>query len=144
MRKIGIFLRSSDAKCLRFGLPLRFGLRCERPRCQIASDAGRAMRTTKAATSLISEVLGSECTKIAQFSAVAAAIFTAPEKSRDFLRPQDARFPLRRRSLASRDFSQVNMILAAESPAIASSVVEIASEQRCDFGALRPGCLPPF
>ena len=41
------FLRSSDAKCLRFGLSLRFGLRCERPRCQIASDAGRAMRTTK-------------------------------------------------------------------------------------------------
>ena len=27
---------------------LRFGLRCERPRCQIASDVGRAMRTTKA------------------------------------------------------------------------------------------------
>ena len=47
MRKSGCFLRSSDAKCLRFGLPLRFGLRCERPRCQIASDSGRAMRTTK-------------------------------------------------------------------------------------------------
>ena len=42
-----VFLRSSDAKCLRFGLPLRFGLRCEHPRCQIASDVGRAMRTTK-------------------------------------------------------------------------------------------------
>ena len=27
-----------------------------------------------------------------------------PEKSRDFLRPQDARFPLRRKSLANRDF----------------------------------------
>ena len=35
--------RSSDAKCLQFGLSLRFGLRCERPRCQIPSDAGRAM-----------------------------------------------------------------------------------------------------
>ena len=46
----GVFLRSSDAKCLRFGLSLRFGLRCERPRCQIASDAGRAMRTTKVGT----------------------------------------------------------------------------------------------
>ena len=45
--KSGCFLRSSDAKCLRFGLSLRFGLRCERPRCQIASDVGRAMRTTK-------------------------------------------------------------------------------------------------
>ena len=40
------FLRSSDAKCPRFGLSLRFGLRCECPRCQIASDAGRAVRTT--------------------------------------------------------------------------------------------------
>ena len=47
MRKIRVFLRSSDAKCLRFGLPLQSGLRCERPRCQIASDVGRAMRTTK-------------------------------------------------------------------------------------------------
>ena len=40
MRKIGVFLRSSDAKRLQFGLPLRFGLRCEHPRCQIASDVG--------------------------------------------------------------------------------------------------------
>ena len=47
-KKSGCFLRSSDAKCLRFGLPLRFGLRCEHPRCQIASDVGRAMRATKA------------------------------------------------------------------------------------------------
>ena len=30
-----------------FGLPLRFGLRCEYPQCQIASDVGRAMRATK-------------------------------------------------------------------------------------------------
>ena len=44
------FLRSSDAKCLRFGLPLQFGLRCERPRSKIASDVGRAMRTTKGNT----------------------------------------------------------------------------------------------
>ena len=40
-------LISSDSKCLRFGLSLRFGLRCEHPRCQIASDVGRAMRTSK-------------------------------------------------------------------------------------------------
>ena len=46
--KSACFLRSSDAKCLRFGLSLQFGLRCERPPCQIASDAGRAMRTSKA------------------------------------------------------------------------------------------------
>ena len=47
MREISVFFRSSDAKCLRFGLPLPFGLQCERPRCQIASDVGRAMRATK-------------------------------------------------------------------------------------------------
>ena len=52
MRKSASFLRSSDAKCLRgsdsrcglacdcemparVGLPLRFGLRCELPRCQM-------------------------------------------------------------------------------------------------------------
>ena len=46
--KSACFLRSSDAKCLRFGLRLQFGLRCEHSRCQIASDVGRAiMRTTK-------------------------------------------------------------------------------------------------
>ena len=41
------FSRSSDAKCLRFGDSLRSGLRCEHLRCQIASDVGRATRTTK-------------------------------------------------------------------------------------------------
>ena len=46
-KKSGCFLRSSDAKWLRFGLPLRFGLRREHLRCQIASDVGRTMRTTK-------------------------------------------------------------------------------------------------
>ena len=45
--KSACFLRSSDAKCLRFGLPLRFGLRCECPRCKIVSHVGRAMRATK-------------------------------------------------------------------------------------------------
>ena len=43
-------------------------------------------------------------TKIARFSAAAAAIFAAPPKNRDFSRPQDARFPLRRKSLANCDF----------------------------------------
>ena len=38
MRKSGMLLRSDDAKCLRFAL--RFGLGCEHPRCQIASDVG--------------------------------------------------------------------------------------------------------
>ena len=43
----GVFQDRAMRKRLRFGLPLRFGLRCEYPRCQIASDVGRAMRTTK-------------------------------------------------------------------------------------------------
>ena len=57
-----------------------------------------------------------------------------PQKSRDFLRPQDAissakkiaseqRFLLRRK--------WVKMVLAAEFPAIPSSAVKIASERRC-------------
>ena len=79
--------------------------------------------------------LGSECTKIARFSAAAAAIFTAPQKNRDFLRPQDARFPLRRKSLANRDFfceeHGLKIVLAAEFLAIPSSAVKIASERRC-------------
>ena len=58
-----------------------------------------------------------------------------PEKSRDFLRPQDARFPLRRKSLANRDFclrwKRVKMILVAEFLAIPSSAVKIACERRC-------------
>ena len=54
--KSGCFLRSSDAKCLRFGLPLRFGLRCEHPRSQISSDVGRAMRATKNKTNRHKEV----------------------------------------------------------------------------------------
>ena len=53
MREIGMLLRSSDAKGLRFGLALRFGLRCEHPRCQIAGDVGRAKRTTQSMPSLL-------------------------------------------------------------------------------------------
>ena len=45
-----------------------------------------------------------ECTKIARFSAAAVAILPLTQKSREFLGPQDARFPLRRKSLANRDF----------------------------------------
>ena len=39
--------RSCDAKCLRFGLWLRFGLRRVCLRCQITSDVGWAMRITE-------------------------------------------------------------------------------------------------
>ena len=35
-----------------------------------------------------------ECTKIARFSAVAAAIFTAPPQNRAIFKAQDAQFPL--------------------------------------------------
>ena len=59
-----------------------------------------------------------------------------PKKSRDFLRPQDARFPLRRRTIASEPrfllrIKWVKMVLAAEFPAIPSSAAKIASERRC-------------
>ena len=48
MRKIGVVFKDRAMRngC-GFGLPLRFGLRCEHPRCQIASDVDRAMRATK-------------------------------------------------------------------------------------------------
>ena len=47
--KIGKFFREDRAmrNACNSGLPLRSGLQCERPRCRIASDVGRAMRTTK-------------------------------------------------------------------------------------------------
>ena len=48
--------------------------------------------------------LGTECTKIARFSAVAVAIFTAPRKIRTNLRPQDVRFPCDQKSPANGDF----------------------------------------
>ena len=76
-----------------------------------------------------------ECTKIARFSAAAAAIFTAPQEIARFLEAprcaiasakkiaSEPRFLLRRK--------WVKMVLAAEFPAIPSSAVKIASEQRC-------------
>ena len=39
-RSIGIEFFQSQGPLGRFGLPLRLGLRCERPQCQIASDVG--------------------------------------------------------------------------------------------------------
>ena len=79
--------------------------------------------------------LGPECTKIARFSAAAAAIFTAPPKiARSFEAPRCAissakkiasepRFLLRRK--------WVKMVLTAEFPATPSSAIKIASERRC-------------
>ena len=58
-----------------------------------------------------------------------------PRRIARFLRPQDARFPLRRKSLANRRFSLrlkgTNLIPTAEFPAIPESAAKIASEQRC-------------
>ena len=79
----------------------------------------------------------SECTKIARFSAAAAAIFTAPHNiARFFEAPRCAisfssakkiasepRFLLRRK--------RVKMVLVAEFLAIPSFAVKIASEWRC-------------
>ena len=85
-----------------------------------------------AGTACVSE---SECTKIARFSAAAAAIFTAPPKiARFFEAPRCAissakkiasepRFLLRRK--------WEKMVLIAEFPAIPSSAIKIASERRC-------------
>ena len=57
MPKITCFWTSSDAKCLRFELSLRSGLRCDCVRCQIASDLCRTMRTTKGCIVLSSALL---------------------------------------------------------------------------------------
>ena len=43
----GMFLTSSNAKYLRFGLSLQSGLRCACWRCQSTSNPGEAMRATK-------------------------------------------------------------------------------------------------
>ena len=79
--------------------------------------------------------VGAECTKIARFSAVAAAIFTAPPKNARFFEAprcaissakkiaSEPRFLLRRK--------WVKMVLTAEFPAIPSFAIKIASERRC-------------
>ena len=76
-----------------------------------------------------------ECTKIARFSAVAAAIFTAPGKiARLFEAPRCAISSAKKTASEPRFFlrwKQVKMILAAEFPAIPSSAIKIASERRC-------------
>ena len=77
----------------------------------------------------------SECTKIARFSAVAAAIFTAPGKiARLFEAPRCAISSAKKVASEPRFFlrsKRAKMILAAEFLAIPSSAVKIASERRC-------------
>ena len=79
-------------------------------------------------------VCGTECTKIARFSAVAAAIFTAPGKIARLLEaPRCAISSAKKIASEPRFFlrwKRVKMILAAEFPAIPLSAVKIASEQR--------------
>ena len=76
-----------------------------------------------------------ECTKIARFSAVAAAIFTARGKiARLFEAPRCAISSAKKIASEPRLFLRcklVKMILAAEFPAITSSAIKIASERRC-------------
>ena len=76
----------------------------------------------------------SECTKIARFSAAAAAIFTAPRKiARLFDAPRCAISSAKKIASEPRFFlrrKRVKMVLAAEFPAIPSSAVKIASEWR--------------
>ena len=68
-----------------------------------------------------------ECTKIARFSAVAAAIFTAPPQNRAISSAKkiasERRFSLRLKG--------TNLIPTAEFPAIPESAAKIASERRC-------------
>ena len=76
-----------------------------------------------------------ECTKIARFSAVAAAIFTAPLKiARFFEAPRCAVSSAKKIASEPRFLLRikwVKMVLAAEFPAIPSPAAKIASEWRC-------------
>ena len=78
---------------------------------------------------------GAECTKIARFSAAAAAIFTAPQKfTRFFEGPRCAISSAKKIASEPRFLLRIEwakVFLAAEFPAIPSSAVKIASERRC-------------
>ena len=90
-----------------------------------------------------------ECTKIARFSAAAAASFTTPQKiARVFEAPRCAISSAKKMASEPRFLlprKWVKMVLAAEFLVIPSSAVKIASERRCailvhsDPGRLR-GC----
>ena len=59
----------------------------------------KALRMQKHALSQ-SSTPSAECTKIARFSVSRRRFLPLTEKSRDLLRPQDARFPLQRKKIA--------------------------------------------
>ena len=83
----------------------------------------------------LGEGFGSECTKIARFSAVAAAIFTAPLQNRAIFEAPRGAICSAKKIAGERRFSLplkgTNLIPAAEFPAIPESAAKIASERRC-------------
>ena len=78
---------------------------------------------------------GPECTKIARFSAVAAAIFTAPPQNRAIFKAPTCAISPAKKIASERRFSLrlkgTNLIPTAEFPAIPESPAKIASERRC-------------
>ena len=78
---------------------------------------------------------GTECTKIARFSAVAAAIFTAPPQNRAISKAPTCAISSAKKIASERRFSLrlkgTNLIPTAEFPAIPESAAKIASERRC-------------
>ena len=76
-----------------------------------------------------------ECTKIARFSEVAAAIFTAPPQNRAIFKAPRCAISSAKKIASERRFSLrlkgTNLILTAEFPAIPESALKIASERRC-------------
>ena len=76
-----------------------------------------------------------ECTKIARFSAVAAAIFTAPPQNRAIFKAPRCAISSAKKIASERRFSLrlkgTNLIPTAEFPAIPESAAKIASERRC-------------
>ena len=88
---------------------------------------------------LVVEVTGSqstsECTKIARFSAVAAAIFTAPPQNRAIFKAPRCAISSAKKIASDRRFSLrlkgTTFIPTAEFTAIPESAAKIASERRC-------------
>ena len=76
-----------------------------------------------------------ECTKIARFSAVAAAIFTAHPRNRVIFEAPRCAISSAKKTASERRFSLRlkgnNLIPTAEFPAIPESAAKIASERRC-------------
>ena len=76
-----------------------------------------------------------ECTKIARFSAVAAAIFTAPPQNRAIFKAPRCAISSAKKIASERRFSLRlkgrNLIPTAEFLAIPVSAAKIASERRC-------------